>query len=105
MKSGVDNVIDGQRQQIESLKIALRKRDDDVSRLAAELRATKEALTDVVKAASGGKQVGLHDFFAGQALVGLLAGNPDCSEMVWKDLADHCFEVADAMLEVRGDES
>jgi hypothetical protein len=43
----------------------------------------------------------LRDYFAGQALLGILSGRDPDSEFVHSRLAGVCYKYADAMLEAR----
>jgi hypothetical protein len=44
----------------------------------------------------------LRDWFAGQALTGLIA-HPNGPAGQWKDAAEQAYEAADAMIEARGE--
>ena len=50
----------------------------------------------------GHKGMTLRDYFAGQALMGYIVNLNECSPMIKESAAKHCYEYADAMMEVRG---
>ena len=51
-------------------------------------------------AVNGDAGMTLRDYFAGQALSGMLA-NPEPLDLLHNEIADYAYEVADAMLEAR----
>jgi len=44
----------------------------------------------------------LRDWFAGQAIAGVLATNDDFESIDWNGMAEYAYDAADAMLKARG---
>ena len=109
--SGSDHLLRSQKQDIDRLRGALEKRDREIAALGADLRATKDALKEVVTAAANAP-VSLRDIFAGQALAGWMAtyaeerrvhpANAPVSPEWAQAIADASYRLADAMIEARG---
>lgn len=111
--SGVEHLVRSQKRDIDRLKGALEKRDREIAALGADLRATKDALKEVVRAAANAP-VSLRDVFAGQSMTVWMAtfaeerpvhpANALVSPEWAQAIADASYRLADAMVEARGEQ-
>ena len=93
-----DATNDGLRKEIASLRTANDRQE-------ADLRLAKTALAETMKLFNNQpNDSGLRDHFAGLAMQGTLSADTEGEWNVYSYLANHAYQIADAMLAERGKE-